>query len=96
MTPRPRHPKPDANQGDIVDGLRDCGYLVHDVSAFIGEFDLLVYGLDWETQEHTWIALEVKMPDGVLTGKELQYQIDHPGAAHTVRSLTDALKVFGR
>ena len=66
------------------------------VSAFIGEFDLIVFGLNWETQQYGWEAMEVKMPRGVLTGKELQFQIDHPGAAHTVRSLGDALKLFGR
>ena len=97
MTTRPRRASQrDANQAEIVDGLRKCGDLVLDVSAFIGEFDLLVFGLDWGTQEHRWEAMEVKMPDGVLTGKELAFQQDNPGAVHTVRSLEDALSVFNR
>ena len=97
MTNRPRrNSHRDANQAEIVDGLRTLGYRVLNVSAFVGEFDLLVYGLDWQTQELTWKAFEVKTPNGVLTGKELSFQQDNPGAVQTVCSLEDALSAFNR
>ena len=94
MTNRPRRASQrDANQAVIVDGLRTLGYRV---LFFVGEFDLLVYGLDWQTQELTWKAFEVKTANGVLTGKELAFQQDNPGAVQTVCSLEDALSVFNR
>jgi len=96
MTRPRRASQRDANQAVIVDGLRTLGYRVLDVSAHIGEFDLLVYGLDWQTQEFTWKAFEVNTPNGVLTGKELAFQLDNPGAVQTVCSLEDALSVFNR
>ena len=96
MTRPRRNSQRDANQAEIVDGLRTLGYRVLDVSAFVGEFDLLVYGLDWQTQELVWRAFEIKTPTGVLTGKELAFQQDNPGAVQTVCSLEDAMAVFGR
>jgi len=97
MTNRPRrNSHRDANQQEIVDGLRRCGYEVIDVSAFIGEFDLLVYGLDWRTQEHAWKAIEIKTDTGELTDKERVFQEEHPGAVTTARTVGGVLGEYGR
>ena len=94
---RPRHnSQRDANQGDIVQGLRDCGYYVEDVSAFIGWADLAVYGPDRETQTHRWRFFEVKTRTGKLTPKERKFQWMYSEAVQTVRTLEAALSYFGR
>ena len=94
---RPRHASQrDANQGEIVQGLRDCGYTVIDVSAYLGWCDLFVYGLNWHTQEHEWKAFEIKTRTGKLTAGEYSFQQDHPSAVTTARTLEAALMCFGR
>ena len=94
---RPRHASHrDANQQEIVDGLRDCGYFVLDVSAFIGWADIAVYGLDWATQDHCWRFMEIKTRTGKLTPKEREFQWMHPEAVRTVRTLGAGLACFGR
>jgi hypothetical protein len=48
MTRRPAHPKPDANQAEIVRDLRASGYTVIDVSSLGGEaLDLFVGGFNF-------------------------------------------------
>lgn len=97
MTKRPRYSAhPDANQSQIVRGLRDCGYYVLDHSRTGTIYDLLVYGFDWTLQDHTWRLFEVKTQDGALTGAQREFQAEHPGAVQVVRNLEDALKAFGR
>ena len=54
---RPRHPKPDANQGEIKKELEDEGYVVHDVSPLGGDvLDLFVYS----PPHKLWLQVEVK------------------------------------
>ena len=97
MTNRPRrNSHRDANQGEIVEGLRLCGYWVFDVSAWFAFADLLVWGLDWRTQEKELRLFEVKTATGTLTPTERQFQEDHPGLVQTVRRLEDCLMSYGR
>jgi len=97
VTARPRRSSQrDANQQEIVDGLRVCGYFVFDVSALCPWADLLVYGPDLRTHEDEIRLFEVKTPDGVLTDEERRIQQEYPGMVQTVRSLADALLSYGR
>ena len=63
---RPRYTKRDANQQEIVDGLRRLGFFVLDLADVGGEApDIFVCGRiggDWH-----WLAVEIKMPGGRLT-----------------------------
>ncbi len=86
----------DANQQEIVDGLRALGYTVIDISAFIGWADLAVFGLDWATQQHAWRFMELKTATGTLTDKERDFQMMHPDAVQTVRTVEEAMAAFGR
>jgi len=103
VTNRPRrNSHRDANQQDIVDGLRRCGYEVIDVSAFIGEFDLLVFGPElvdygkFSAYNDVWKAIEIKTDTGELTDKERTFQEEHPGAVTTARTVEGVLSCFGR
>ena len=71
MTPRPRHPKPDANQAAIIAELERLGFFVQNVSslATLG-FDLLVWGWHPGLGRPLLLAVEVKSPGGTLTDRE--------------------------
>lgn len=61
----------DANEPEIVDALRSHGLIVHR----IGEpGDLLVFN----RQDRRWHVLEVKVPGGRLTRKQIDYRKDYP------------------
>ena len=95
--PRPKHAAhPDANQAEIVEGLRGCGYLVLDCSQWAEVFDLAVWGLNWYVNANRWVLMEVKTRRGRLTLAQEAFQREHPGAVHVVRNLEDALRCFGR
>ncbi len=96
MTRPRRKSQRDANQQEIVNGMRECGYWVFDVSAWFPFADLLTYGLDWRTQEHELRLFEVKTQTGTLTPAERAFQEEHPGAVQTVRGLEDCLMAYGR
>ncbi len=97
MSKRPRYdPHPDANQPEIVSGLRDCGYAVIDISKWCAVADLLVWGLDWDRQELVWRTLEVKIPGGKLTFEQRAFQEMYPGSVQVVESVEDGLDAFGR
>jgi len=71
---RPRHAKPDAVQGEIVQDLRRLGFLVLDVSSLapLG-FDILVLGYSRKVYRPMWLAVEVKSSAGaVLTEREAE------------------------
>ena len=70
MTRRPRHPKPDANQAAMVEALRQCGLVVHDVSSLGGDcLDLFV----GDPLSGRWVQVEVKAEGGTLTEGESAY-----------------------
>ena len=96
MTRPRRASQRDANQGDIVQGLRDCGLFVEDISAHCAYADLRVWGFDHSLWQDAWHLMEVKTLTGTLTPDERQFQEDHPGAVQTVRSVEDGLSCFGR
>ena len=95
MPSRPRHPKTDANQPDIIRDLRKCGLIVHDVSSLGGDcLDLFV----GDPQSYQWIQIEVKTDEGKLTPRERAYIAVHlPKVPILIaRAAEDVLKVLGR
>ncbi|HUW11112.1 MAG TPA: hypothetical protein VM537_15390 [Anaerolineae bacterium] len=67
---RPRHPKTDANQADVIRELRECGLIVHDVSSLGGDcLDLFV----GDPASCSWLQVEVKTEEGQLTPRERAY-----------------------
>ena len=97
--PRPRHPRPDANQLELVAALRQLGFIVHDVSSLGGDaLDLFVGGYHGYLGRWVWIQVEVKTPEGKLTPEEAAY-IEKYGKLLPVfeaRTLEDVLDVFAR
>ena len=95
MPNRPRHPKTDANQPDVIRDLRDCGLIVHDVSSLGGDcLDLFV----GDPASYSWIQVEVKTDEGKLTPRERAYIAVHLPKVPIVvaREAEDVLKVLGR
>jgi len=94
---RPRHKAhPDANQQEIVDGLRACGYLVIDCSQWASEFDLAVCGYDEWIRCRRWQLFEIKTRTGRLTLAQEAFQREHPDTIPIVLSLEEILEFFGR
>lgn len=92
---RPKHPKTDANQADIIRDLRACGLICHDVSSLGGDcLDLFV----GDPASYSWIQIEVKTDDGQLTPRERAYIAVHlPKVPILVaRETEDILCAFGR
>ena len=97
MARRPRHPKPDANQAEIVDAFRTVGYEVLDISAICSFADIAVWGVDGVSVSlPCWKLFEIKTDDGKLTDTEQEFQAEHPGAVQTIRCIEDGLRAFGR
>ena len=100
MTPRPRHPKPDSNQAQIIRDLRRLGFVVHDVSSLGGDcLDLFVCGYTNEQGAQAWVQIEVKTDTGKLTEAEAEYivQADLEGVPVLVARCTeDVLRWFAR
>jgi hypothetical protein len=103
VSPRPKHPKPDANQARIVGQLRDLGFVVHDVSSLGGDcLDLFVLGWNYRLDVLEWCQVEIKTDDGELTPGEKAYidLIMEAGSARppviVARSVEDVLRWFGR
>jgi hypothetical protein len=100
---RPRHPKPDANQAEIIDQLRALGFIVHDISGLGGDcLDLFVMGWNRETQMWSIAQVEIKTDDGALTVGEEMYidrvmeMTDDCAPVIVARSVEDVLRWFGR
>jgi len=92
---RPKHPKPDANQADVIRELRECGLIVHDVSSLGGDcLDLFV----GDPASYSWIQVEVKTDEGELTPRERAYIALHVVLVPIVvaRTAEDVLMAFGR
>ena len=67
---RPKHPKPDANQPDVIRDLRDCGLIVVDVSSLGGNrLDFFV----GDPASYSWLQVELKAEGGRLTPRERAY-----------------------
>ena len=76
----------DANQSDIVDGLRRCGIAVEYIKK---PLDLLVV-CRGETS-----LVEVKNPDGGrLTKDQVEFIARWPGKIHIVETLDEALRAL--
>ena len=90
--PRPRHPRPDANQQDIISALVLCGFMVADVSAILPTPDLFV--LDPTQPELGWTAWELKVPGADLTPAE-QRAVDL-GAVQVTYDAEKVLAYYGR
>jgi len=91
----------DANQPEIVRGLRALGFFVLDVSslAHVG-FDLLVLGMHRRWLLPMLLAVEVKMPGGKLTEREAEVKAEfgrYGERAPWVKaeSVEDVLEWFG-
>jgi len=70
MPSRPRHPKTDANQADVIRELRECGLICHDVSSLGGDrLDLFV----GDPTSYDWLQVELKVEGGRLTPRERAY-----------------------
>lgn len=94
---RPRYnTSRDANQAEIMDDLRRLGFYVRDVSAFIAEWDIEVYGnrlgVGW-----TWAHFEIKTKTGDLQPSQRRF-VEHWGAdsVPVARCTEDVLRWFGR
>ena len=86
-----RAAKVDANQAEIIDGLRALGVYVIDTHRLGDGFpDLVAY-----TWFAGWQLLEVKAPRGRLTKAEKALQMDCPGPIWVVRTLEQACEVMG-
>ena len=95
MTRRPRHPRPDANQSAMVEALRQCGLVVHDVSALGGDCLDLFCG---DPLSGRWCQVEVKTDSGTLTDGERCYIERYEGQLPIIvaRHGVDILRWFGR
>jgi len=93
---RPRYPHPDANQAEIVQALRACGFLVLDVSSTLPTPDILVWGYDLDSQSGFWTAWEIKTPAGKLTRSQRMFAELWPGAVQIARCAGDVLAAYGR
>lgn len=93
---RPRYTKRDANQQEIVDGLRAHGFFVLDLADVGGRtLDLFVCGPD-ASGVWRWLAVEVKTFAGRLTTKQKRFfevWLDVP--AVVARSVHDVLAWYG-
>lgn len=92
---RPRHPKADANQAAMVEALRQCGLVVHDVSSLGGDcLDLFV----GDPLGGGFVQVEVKASGGVLTEGEANYLARYAGQLPIVvaRRAEDVLRALKR
>jgi len=95
--PRPRHPKPDTNQAEIVAKLREQGMCVHDVSSLGGDIlDLFVGGYNLKTRRDEWVQVEIKTEKGALTDGQQKYLAKWIGLPVVIaRNAEDVLQYFG-
>ncbi len=82
--------KPDANQQDIVDALRQVGARVYDASRVGEGFPDLIVGY-----RQCLFLLEVKTSTGKLNRVQKKFHAEWNGYIHIVRSPEEALKVIG-
>jgi len=95
--PRPRHPRPDANQAVIIEELRKAGFCVHNVSSLSGNLlDLFIGGYNSKMGQYEWVQVEVKIESGALTDGQQKYLAEWPDLPIIIaRSADDILQHFG-
>ena len=98
---RPKYTKPDLNQAQIVDELRNLGFDVDVVCDLPGLFDLVVSGNKWiQAAEMTIpavsVRVEVKSKNGTMTDSELDYYdgLRNPNSYIVAYCLDDILNLF--
>jgi len=99
---RPKRTKPDANQGQIVEELRELGYDVDIVCDLPGLYDIVVSGT--KPMEPGVLAydcvcsvrVEIKSEGGELNDTEKEYleRQNHKGSYIMARSTEDVLQWF--
>jgi len=93
---RPKYnPHPDKNQGEIVQALQDCGFLVVNVSRWCSIPDLFVWRWSERHQMNLWMAPEIKTEDGDLTETQEKLMAQYPGAYLLTREPEDVLREYG-
>ena len=96
--PRPKHPRTDANQAQIIRELRELGFCVHDLSTVGGQvLDILVGGWNARFEFYTWLPFEIKTEAGTLTTNQHNFFREWPELpAYVVGSTEQILDAFGR
>lgn len=86
----------DANQHEIVAVLIQAGYSVHDLSAVgAGITDILVGGVDRMTGQRANWLLEIKVAEGQLNARQVEWHAAWRGQRAVVRTVDEALKAVG-
>ncbi len=97
---RPHHyTKSDANQAEIVEGLRKLGFDVDIVSGLKGIYDIVVSGKKlMEFSSVCSLRVEIKPEKGELNETEVKYweSQKHVGSLIIARCTEDILEWFGR
>ena len=101
---RPKYPKTDKNQAQIVEELRSLGFDVDIVSDLPGLYDIVVsggrsayvYGNQWVHDVPASVRVEIKSEDGLLTDTEIEYYMkqNHKKSYLVAYSTKDILQWF--
>jgi len=86
----------DANQGEIVQGLRDMGAFVFDISPLCPWADIAVWWYDDNLGARRWGFYELKTATGRLTEGEQAMLDEWPGAVMVARCVEDVCREYGR
>lgn len=86
MTLHRRNPKRDANERPIIDGLRDIGCTVAQLSKK-GLPDLLV------AYRGKNFLVEIKQPNGKLTEDQIEFHASWMGEIHIAMTLDEAIRI---
>ena len=90
---RPRHPKPDANQGRIGDEIRQVpGFSAWDAISKLSDKDCPGDILVLHRPTGRWGVFEIKVPGGAVSGEQLKWEEFVP----IVYTAENILEWFGR
>lgn len=97
MSRRPRYPKTDENQAEIVEQLKMLGLTAIDVSRLpVPALDLFVGGWSAKARAYAWVQVEIKTQDGELNANEEAYFTENPHLPIIIaRNVEDILDWFG-
>lgn len=91
-----KHGRRDANHRDIIQALRDAYISVWDTADLGNGFpDAVAAAPHRVTGQDLTALLEIKTKDGKLTPAEEKFIADWRGTVHIVRTVEEALAVFG-